>query len=152
MKLVLGDKSLWIIIIIWVFILGFVSNTVISAEYYTGRIYEYDEGGQIVNVTMLNGEYVYIYYTNIPEDSYGTDISKEKIIIGDILVKYKVKDGIELPILYPARQWTETLLNNEIVETTEGHSPINILIGLYVTQLVIGIINYARKSIKPKTD
>ncbi len=148
MNLNLGNTSLTIILIGWIFALAFVSSAVISAEYFSAHIYEYNDGGQIVNTTMFEGEYVYIYTDG---EGYGTGKTPHKIIIGDMFIRYNVKDGIDIPFFYSPREWQELVRNDEVVETTEDHLPINILIGLYLTQIVLiifGVINYARN--KPK--
>ena len=152
MNLNLGNKTLMIILMAWFFILAYQTGNVVNAEYYTDHRYLYDDGGQIVNTTMLEGEYVYIYTDG---EGYGTGKTPHKIIIGDTFIRYNVCDGLDIPVFYTPRCWQELRINDEIVETTEGHLPINILIGLYVTQFVIlgiGIINYAKKGIKSKTD
>lgn len=141
----INDNFIKIFLIGWILILGFMTCAVISAEYYTAHIYEYNDGGQIVNVTMLEGEYVYIYTDG---EGYGTGRTEHKIVIGDMFIRYNVKDGIDIPIFYSPREWQEILRNNDIIETTEYYLPKNLLISLYVIQallIVVGSLIYVKK-------
>lgn len=110
-----------------------MSFLVLGSEYYSdSRIY-YD-GGQVVNVTLTDGRYVWDYWNG---EEFKVGNTAYKVDIGDSIIIYNVFDPINIPSLYSPRIWRETIHNDQIIETSEYHTPLYLLLIVYSASTIV---------------
>ncbi len=133
----------------FIFMLGFMSLAVVGSEYFIEPVRLYYDGGQVTNVTLTDNVYVWEYWNG---EEIRTGQTYYKVSIGDTVIIYNLGDSLNIPSLYSPRLWRETIHNNIMIESSEEHTPLYLLYGVYiVTFIYIGYYYVKQRDEKRKS-